>query len=249
MTLSSSICQESALRNNVDIASICSIDDIDVKFKEKNSHILSQSRGAGYWLWKPYIIDKTINQMQDGDILIYADAGIEFIDNVRHIIDRMKTDVFLFGNMYDHVHWCKMDVIKAICPTISTSKQVQASVMLFRVSETSKAFVKKWLQYCTRPGFIDDSKSISANHPEFQEHRHDQAIVTCLAYKQDFELHWWPSMYNAGMFTYDHKGYYDTYPVIFHHHRFRNQNFYENSGINKNINIYFRRKDYKILKP
>ena len=29
--------------------------DIDDEFKEKNKHILEQPRGAGFWLWKPYI--------------------------------------------------------------------------------------------------------------------------------------------------------------------------------------------------
>jgi hypothetical protein len=248
MTLAASVCEDSALRNNVDVVRTFNADDIDEKFSKQYAHILTQSRGAGYWLWKPYFIDKVINEMNEGDILIYCDAGVEIFNNVNHIVDRMKNDVFLFGNTYDHVHWCKMDVIKAICPTIQTNKQVQASVMFFRVSETSKLFIKRWLQYCTKPGFIDDSKSISQNHSEFQEHRHDQAIITCLVYKYDMELHWWPAMYNGGLFTYDHKGYFDDYPVIFHHHRFRNQNFYESSGINHKVNIYFRNRGYETFK-
>jgi len=30
--------------------------DIDNEFKKKNIEILSQKRGNGYWLWKPYFI-------------------------------------------------------------------------------------------------------------------------------------------------------------------------------------------------
>lgn len=255
MTTAARVCVESALRNKVDSADIHQDTCIDQQFSSKNKNVLSKTRGAGYWLWKPYIIDKNINSMNDGDILIYADAGVEIINNVYWVIDRMKQDIFLFGNMYQHVHWCKMDVIKAICPTMPMNqniKQVQASVIFIRVSKWSKEFVKRWLDYCQRPGFIDDSRSSSPNHPEFREHRHDQSVLTCLAWKCELPLHWWGAIYNGGIFTYDHNGYNDVYPPIFHHHRMRNSDFdayrkLGSSAVNDHINNYIRRKGYKIL--
>jgi hypothetical protein len=249
MSISAGVCVESALRNNVDTARILTSDNIDESFKAKNRAILSQPRGGGYWLWKPYIIYTAMNQdCKEGDILIYSDAGVEIVNNINWITDRMKgQDVFLFGNMYQHEHWCKADVIKAICPTTKTGKQVQASVMFIRVSEWSKMFVKRWLDYCTRPGFIDDSKSVSKNHVEFQEHRHDQAVLTCLAYKNGIPLHWWPAIYNGGIFTYDHSGYGDVYPPIFHHHRLRNEDYKKIDNISLHIKNYMRRKGYKSL--
>jgi hypothetical protein len=248
MTLSAGICLESAVRNNVDIAEHYTPGRIDDQFVTNNAKVLSAPRGAGYWLWKPYFIDQCLDKdLKDGDFLIYCDAGVEIVNNIRHITDRMIDDIFLFGNTYEHAHWCKMDVIKAICPVEKTGKQVQASVIVIRNSEKSRAFVKKWLDYCQRPGFIDDSKSVSDNHPEFREHRHDQAILTCLAYKAKMKLHWWPAIYNAGMFTYDRSGYNDLYPVVFHHHRFRNGSFKDGNGVNRNINLYFRSKRYKTL--
>lgn len=247
MSISASICMTSALRNNVYSVTCFKPGNVDENFKTKNRSILSKERGAGYWLWKPYFIDRELNNLPDGDILIYSDAGVEFINNINWITDRMKDDVFLFGNMYDHVHWCKQDVINAICPGVKTGKQVQASVIFIRVSDWSKKFVKRWLDYCTRPGLIDDSRSISKNHAEFQEHRHDQSILTCLAYKVGIKLHWWPAMYNGGMFTYDHSGYDDVYPTIFHHHRFRNNEYKDfRNPVHFQINTYFRRRGYKI---
>ena len=35
----------------------------------------SSPRGGGYWIWKPFVILKTLKSMQEGDILLYADAG------------------------------------------------------------------------------------------------------------------------------------------------------------------------------
>jgi hypothetical protein len=69
------------------------------------------------------------------------------------------------------------------------------------------------------PGFIDDSPSMLPNHPEFQEHRHDQAILTCLQIKYQIKAHWWPSTYNLHQREHFPE---DTYPPILNHHRKRN---------------------------
>lgn len=49
--------------------------DLDTEFREKYKEILSQKRGGGYWIWKPYIIADYLKTMPDGDILFYADIG------------------------------------------------------------------------------------------------------------------------------------------------------------------------------
>lgn len=222
-------------------------------------------RGLGFWAWKPRIIldfltDTTggLAHPEDGDVLIYSDAGVEFINNVNYIIDRMDQDIFLFGNNWEHAHWCKRDVIEAVYGESwlhnqlrdsfesefneslvwrRFGKQCQASVIFFRVSDYSRKFVAEWLKWCLhRTRFsegvcidewrylIDDSPSILPNHPEFREHRHDQAILTTLAYREGIKLHYWPAQYNDGAFSYEKLPEYanDDYPILFHHHRKRN---------------------------
>jgi len=36
--------------------------------------ILNNKRGYGYWIWKPYLIKKTIDKLNNGDIILYMDA-------------------------------------------------------------------------------------------------------------------------------------------------------------------------------
>lgn len=201
-------------------------------------------RAWGWWAWKPLIIRRELDWLPDTSTLIYSDAGIEFIAPVSHIIDRMDQDVFLFGNNWEHAHWCKRDVIEEIWPHATYSapgplsevdpweafgKQVQASVIFFRVSDYTRKFVKEWLHWCLFDGgrLIDDSPSRLPNHPEFREHRHDQAILTTMAYREGLRLHYWPSVYNRGgspEFTYEKLPCYaeDNYPILFSHHRRRN---------------------------
>ena len=47
--------------------------------KHKN-FIEKHKRGYGYWLWKPYIIMQQLENMGEGDVLFYADAGCEVDD-------------------------------------------------------------------------------------------------------------------------------------------------------------------------
>lgn len=224
MECSRRLCAESAKRHGVDNVIQCVATDNLTE------------RGLGFWKWKPRIIHNLLSgedsfvRLNDDSYLIYADAGIEFINNVRYIIDRMDQDVWLFSNMYSHSHWCKGDAMRSVFPDgkwEDFGKQVQASVILFKVSDFSRAFVKEWLELCLVPGLIDDSPSQTPNHEEFREHRHDQSLLTCLAYKYNVSLHWWPAVYNqfvpgGPVFTYEKGEYVDTYPPLFHHHRLRN---------------------------
>ena len=62
--------------------------DIDKDFKQRNKDILSQKRGNGYWLWKPYFILKTLREkLNEGDYLIYTDAGILYTNSTDKIIN------------------------------------------------------------------------------------------------------------------------------------------------------------------
>ena len=65
--------------------------DIDDRFFNKNRDILSRSRGAGYWLWKPYFILKTLNAVSDGDVIFYADAGSTFVKFPDMIMESVNT--------------------------------------------------------------------------------------------------------------------------------------------------------------
>lgn len=231
MTRSQLVCTKAAYENGVDKVFEYTKADISKSFWEFNYDVLKHERGAGYWLWKPYVIQKALYHCNDGDILIYMDAGVKLITDVQHIVEAMDQDLFLFSNGHQHVHWCKADVYEAILPRNHSGQdssvydyrdqtQVQASVIFIRVSDFTRKFIKEWLLWCQMPGFIDDSPSVSSNHPEFAEHRHDQAVLTCLSKKYGIKLHWW-----ADKLWYEsqrHRWPGDKYPSMWEHHRKRN---------------------------
>ncbi len=51
----------------------------ETRFYAEQKAILDMQRGAGYWLWTPFIVVETPPEMQAGDCLIYSDSGIEIV--------------------------------------------------------------------------------------------------------------------------------------------------------------------------
>lgn len=228
MTKAAILCRDSALRHGANHSIMFNEKCYDHLFSTLNKDILESDRGAGYWLWKPYIIYNNLLRLSNNDILIYTDAGVEIVNNLSYIIDSMDNDIFLFGNNYRHLDWCKMDVMNVVYPYWNDvfdneNRQVQASAIFIKNTYSTRLFISKWLKYCQIDHLINDTKSHAENYPTFQEHRHDQAILTALAYKYNLKLHWWPAHYNGGQFVYDKHPQFsqDNYPVIFHHHRKR----------------------------
>jgi len=227
MSNSARLCIQLAAEHGVDLPRWVQHEEFrKTEFYAQHRELLSASRGLGYWAWKPWVILEVMKDAKDGDVVIYSDAGVEIIADVNEVVKRMDQPVHLFANQWHHAHWCKADVVEAIFGEVDWTifaNQVQASVVFFHVSDYARRFVSEWLDWCLIPHLIDDSPSIAPNHPEFREHRHDQAILTTLAYREGLRLHWWPARYNDGAFDYPKGEFTDDYPVIFHHHRRRNE--------------------------
>ena len=74
--------------------------DIDNEFYQKNIEILKQPKGAGYWLWKPYFINKVLSEVNDGDVVFYVDAGNVFLCDPSFIYENFDVNngIILFDN-------------------------------------------------------------------------------------------------------------------------------------------------------
>ena len=152
MTISGQVCEESGRRQGAQAVWYWRHPGLkQTPFYRENQQLLDQPKGCGYFAWKPFVVlDTLLNRCKPGDILIYSDAGVEFVENVNHVISRMDQDIFLFSNKFQHAHWCKTDIIAAINGTTDWSKfdkQVQASVAFFKVTERSIQFARDWLHF------------------------------------------------------------------------------------------------------
>jgi hypothetical protein len=159
-------------------------------FYHDNIEILSQPRGAGYWLWKPYIILKELKNLTEDDFLIYSDAGIEFTDKIDSLLPYVnKNNGFgLFCvHGYRNIEYTKHDCFKIMnCDEEKywNGKKIMAGFNIFKKNNETINFVTEWLQYATNKFVITDLENVySTNYPEFIDHRHDQSILSLLTIK------------------------------------------------------------------
>lgn len=192
------LCVSAMTVANFDTALIGGIQSLDRLFKTQNAHILREARGAGYWLWKPYVILKHLTELSDGDVLCYCDSAYRFLSDARNIADKWLSDgdIGACHNKPNDSAWqehtdrkyTKHDTFELMRvppgderERIKSTTQAWAGFVVLRKSATSVAFVREWLHYAQNYQIITDSTSTTApEDPGFKENRHDQSIYSIL---------------------------------------------------------------------
>lgn len=162
-----------------------------VFWKKHGDFIVKHRRGFGYWIWKPYIILKTLNQMKEGDILLYLDCGFEIDisekNDLQQYIDLVKTDKIVGSDSKCiEKEWNKRDLIDFLDMDndgylLTTQRQSGAFFIL--VCEDTKRLMEEWYTLACDYHLIDDSPSVLPNYEVFKEHRHDQSVISLLTKK------------------------------------------------------------------
>jgi hypothetical protein len=157
---------------------------------------LDSPRGAGFWLWKPYIILETL-KLLGNDCLLYCDAGRSSYYRFHSYPRRLERRIhetpqgFVLGPAIPHLgnieQWTKRDclvLMKADTPAILKQPLI-LTWSLWRRREKSDAFLRTWLAACLDRRCLTDDTNVCGlpNYNEFKDHRHDQSIVSILAYK------------------------------------------------------------------
>jgi hypothetical protein len=114
------------------------IESLPEDFKTKHYQHFSHTRGAGYWIWKPYIILNHLkNKMNDNDLLMYTDSGCHFINNLNPLFNRLndtQEKVLVFNLAQIEKDWTKRDCfIKLNC------ELGQSGVRLFAGGTSNRA--------------------------------------------------------------------------------------------------------------
>lgn len=161
--------------------------------KKHNERLKLGSRGYGYWIWKPYIIKKALERMNDGDRLLYIDAGCHLnprgINRLKEYFQvvsnsHLKVGGFQIADSNNDRTWTKMDLLAYFGVqdnnTILDSGQIAGGHVFIQKCESSMRFVEEWINTSEILHLIDDSPSHLPNFPEFREHRHDQSIFSLL---------------------------------------------------------------------
>lgn len=188
--------------NNMDIfndVTFYTEKDFDKEFIEKyGSHFRDYKRGYGYWSWKPYIIQQKLNKLQDGDVVVYADSGCMFQRKNRKTLEKW-IDIAVNSNSgilspcygpYIEHDWTRGDLHEYIEKTYNKDNvdifdkaiQCGAGILIVCKNDKSVEFIDNWLDVMTNHFHLcTDEKSLTPNHPNFKENRHDQSVFSMLS--------------------------------------------------------------------
>jgi len=126
-------------------------------FYFKNRYILDNPRGNGFFIWKPYIILKTMESLDEGDIVMYSDAAVEIIDDLSPLFQLAEDkDRVIFEIAGGHINktWTKRDCFILLnCDEEAywNDLQLTATFSLWKKTEENIAFLKEYLRYLRDP--------------------------------------------------------------------------------------------------
>ena len=179
--------------------------DLDVGFLQQNASIFSKPRGAGYWLWKPWLVLNKTKKLGENDFLLYLDAGAlprvkhNYFDEIAndgkiHVwltnggiiqTNRMFTDKYV----WEKVVGCELGLEK---------NQVWAGAILCSNNVSNITILNEWLKLCSNPDLLcpDDRPDYAYSQGQIG-HRHDQSLLNCLIQKSpdSFKVHCDPSVF------------------------------------------------------
>jgi hypothetical protein len=199
--------------NIYDAVYTCTEKDLSTNFKEYfKDKLKSNVRGFGYWCWKPQIILQVLEQMREGDILQYTDAGCQLnkkgLPLLREYFTqtaKAQSGIVAFQLRPEDGHywadfepllekyWTKGDLFDYFSARDRTdvrdTEQVCATAIFIKKQATSLSYIKEWRQvFYTNFNLVDDSSSLSPNFVGFREHRGDQSVFSILAKTKNFTI-------------------------------------------------------------
>lgn len=169
-------------------------EDLSDEFKEEYKEILSNKRGAGYWVWKPYVILNALERISEGDYLIYNDSGSAPVRNYKVLIDAMDNEnafmmpFVLTKQDFNESRYTKRDAFVYLGldqDEYANSPQFWAGIQVYKKCDAAIGFVKEWLDCCKDIRIISDNTNTCGldNYKDFEDHRHDQSIYSLLCKK------------------------------------------------------------------
>jgi len=179
---------------------------VEMLFDAYPEHLYS-SRGYGWWLWKPYLIDYILSIIDEGEYVMYLDSTIECLKNPKDLIKEGE-NIKLFHNGQRHVDWCKSETyydMGVVC--MPDQLQANAAIQIYRNTPETRAFVQEYFNLCSQLMLVNDEFNPDYQLSGFKGHRHDQSILTNLAVKYNIKLNTSPCQWGMGANAY------------FNHHR------------------------------
>ncbi len=165
----------------------------DTDFWNQHGAFITQNkRGYGYWLWKPYLISKILDCLNENDILVYLDSGCTInpngIKRFNEYVDMLQngTESVVAFQMHHLMekNWTKKKLLEFVDADdeMRNSGQCIGGINMWKKNERSTLISTQWYAIASHYEFINNSRDPDED-AAFIEHRHDQSVFSLLVKK------------------------------------------------------------------
>ena len=154
-----------------------------------NPQFNPSQKGFGYWLWKPFLMLRALQQLPLGGVLLYLDADDGLEVNCREVLLALHSRHDVILNLYKSdpaIERTKRDAFVAMhrdTPFYHEQPQIEAGFISVKNTPRGRAFLEEWFSWCRQFSLISDEPSrMAPEHDEFCYHRHDQALLNLLSF-------------------------------------------------------------------
>ena len=179
----------------------------DLPQEIRQSPLMKYKRGGGYWVWKPYLIWKTLQDYPEGTKVCYVDAGCSLYsgkewDKYWELLNSCDTILFqyandiprwrkIFGSSNSAIeYWTKKNTLDFFDKQLGTKQYHIFSKIwggLVFCKNKDNTFIREWLDITlnhTKLIIDPNEEELKSQYSTFNgNHRHDQSIITPLAFK------------------------------------------------------------------
>lgn len=172
--------------------------DLSNDFKKKYNKILIQPRGAGYWCWKINIIKQRLDEIDDGDFLIYSDCacsinpkGKDRLNEYKDMLNKSRFGI-IYNEMDNDYHqlkkWSTKEIFKYFKKDVNSKlgkrRGCTPCVLIMQKKPHLYKIINAFEKLLNHDqDLITDKYNSNPQCKEFIENRHDQTIFTFLFIK------------------------------------------------------------------
>lgn len=165
---------------------------LDDDYKKKFKKVLSHSRGAGYWIWKNYIIKKKLSEINDNDILIYLDAGCSINKKGKKRLDEYvdmlnKSDGGIISFKMSHLpekSWTTKEIFDYfdvdMNSDIANNGQLVGGILIMKKTLNLKIKLDMVYKVYEDNCLLVTDYYSKGQAPYFKDNRHDQSIFSII---------------------------------------------------------------------
>lgn len=151
------------------------------EFIEKHKEFIEIIKhGYGAWIWKPYIVLKTLEKLPENHTLLYCDAGmhINSMGKARYMeylkmLETDGTDVVVFDlpDSFKTEDFVKRDAVMSYYPELynQSNKYCYAGMFLVKNTINVRTMIHEWLSLCESYHYLLNTPSM--NHTEIPGYR------------------------------------------------------------------------------